>query len=507
MVITDLKLPFYFSEKELFEKAIKKGGISKTSVNDFRILKKSLDARDKNDIRYVYTVAVNEEEKNLEYPYLSTDKKILIVGDGPSGLFCALTLARMGIKSIIVERGDKAETRKEKCEKYYSSGILDENSNVQFGEGGAGTFSDGKLNTGIKSEYIKQVLKDFVKYGADKETQYINKAHVGSDVLPKVVTSIRKEIEGFGGEFLFNTLFKELIIRKGSVLGIKTDKGDIYADAVILALGHSSTDTFYSLYNQGVQFENKPFAVGVRIEHLREDVNEWQYGKNYDKRLPTADYKLATNVDGKGVFTFCMCPGGYVMPSSSISDGVVSNGMSLHARNAINSNSAVIVQVDETDYGSELFSGITFQRQLEKKAYLLGGGESVAPVQKFKDFCNNEKSKSLGKVTPSYLRGYRFSNLNEIFSQKLNNCLKQGIIQMGKKIKGFDQDDCILTAVETRTSSPIKMPRNEIGLCVGFKNLYSIGEGAGYAGGITSSCVDGIKCAFNVYNAIKEKLF
>ncbi len=502
MIVSDLKVPFYYSEKEIKEKAVKRARLSFGTVDSVRILKKSLDARNKADIRYVCTVAINEKEEEFVYPVSSVKKKIVVVGDGPAGLFCALTLARTGFCPIVIERGDEVGLRKEKCENFYKNGVLDTESNIQFGEGGAGTFSDGKLNTGIKSEYIKQVLKDFVKHGAKEEVGYSNKPHVGSDVLPMVVSSVKNEIKSLGGEFYFNTLFEKLIIKDGSVLGIKTDKGDIDADFVVLALGHSAEETFLILHLQGVIFENKPFAVGMRIEHLREDINRWQYGHNYDIRLPTADYKLTTNVNGKGVFTFCMCPGGYVVPATSIKERFVCNGMSLSDRMANNSNSAIIVQVDETDFGAELFSGMKFQRELERKAYLLGGGNYIAPVQKYADFVTGEKSLKAGKVIPSSLRGYEFANLNGLFSDKLAECLKTGIYQMGKRIKGFDDADAILTAVESRTSSPVRMTRTQEMTCIGFENLYAIGEGAGYAGGITSSAVDGIKCAFSIFNKV-----
>lgn len=502
MIISDLKVPFFYSEREIKEKAVKKAKLPFGAVESIKILKKSLDARNKADIRYVCTVAINEKEEEFIYPVSSVKKKIIVVGDGPAGLFCALTLARMGFRPIVIERGDEVDLRKEKCENFYKNGVLDTESNVQFGEGGAGAFSDGKLNTGIKSEYVKQVLKDFVKHGANEEVAYSNKPHVGSDVLPTVVSSIKNEIISLGGEFLFNTLFEKLIINNCKVVGIKTDKGDIDADLVVLALGHSAENTFLTLHSQGVVFENKPFAVGVRIEHLREDVNRWQYGENYDKRLPTADYKLTTNVLGKGVFTFCMCPGGYVVPATSVNKGFVCNGMSLSDRMAKNSNSAIIVQVDETDFGTELFAGMNFQRELERKAYLFGGENYIAPVQKYTDFLKGEKSVKAGKVTPSSLRGYEFTNLNGLFSEKITECLKTGIYQMGKRIKGFDDGDAILTAVESRTSSPVRMTRTQEMTCVGFENLYAIGEGAGYAGGITSSAVDGIKCAFSIFNKV-----
>lgn len=502
MIINNVKVAVGCTDKQAIDKAIKKSGVSFREVKTARILKKSLDARDKSDLHYVYTVAVNEEEKRIEYPLIDKKIDVVIIGDGPAGLFCALTLSRMGFCPTVIERGEQAFLREKKCNDFYKSGVLDEESNVQFGEGGAGTFSDGKLNTGIKSEYIKQVLKDFVKHGAKEEILYSNKPHIGSDVLPKVVTSVREEIENSGGKFLFNTLFERLVLSGDRVKGVLTNKGEIQADVVILALGHSAENTFLTLHGQGVVIENKPFAVGVRIEHLREDVNSWQYGKNYDKRLPTADYKLTSSVNGKGVFTFCMCPGGYVMPATSVQNGVVCNGMSLNARDAENSNSAVIVQVDETDFGTELFSGMKFQRELERKAYLLGGGDYVAPVQRFADFVSGTKSVKSGKIKPSYFRGYEFADLNRLFPYKLAEALKSGISDMGRKMKGFDEDDAVLTAVESRTSSPIRMTRTKEMTCVGFENLYSIGEGAGYAGGITSSAVDGIKCAFEIYKKV-----
>jgi len=497
MVINNLKQPFYVQGEELKNKLLKKAGVK--NVKNFKILKRSLDARDNKDIKYVYTISVNEEEKTLFLPQFSSQIAPVIIGGGPSGMFCALYLARMGLKPIVIERGSKCDKRKEKINNFFLGGPLDLNSNVQFGEGGAGTFSDGKLNTGIKSEYISWILSDFVNAGANPEIAYSNKPHIGSDVLPKCVTNIRKEIESLGGKFLFDTLFTGINYKDGKINSINTSQGEIFLTDLILAIGHSARDTFKMLYESGVVLESKPFAVGLRIEHLREEINASQYGNNYDKRLPTADYKLTSNVNGRGVFTFCMCPGGYVMPSTSLENHVVVNGMSEYLRDAENSNSAVIAQVTQQDYGSSLFDGVKFQEELEKRAFILGGENYSAPVQLFKDYLNDVSSTTLGKVKPSYARGTTLTNLNNLFTQNVNNALKQGIVQMGKKLKGFDSSHAVLSGVESRTSSPIRLKREENGLAVGFKNLFPIGEGAGYAGGITSSAVDGIKTAFNLY--------
>lgn len=499
MIVNNIKLPFYISGEALSKTLIKKSKVSNKDVTSFEILKRSLDARDKRDIKYVYSVAINEPDTQKPLPQFTRKIKPIVIGSGPAGLFSALYLARMGLTPTVIERGSPCEERRKKINSFYLGGQLDVNCNIQFGEGGAGTFSDGKLNTGIKSEYIKEVLKDFVKAGANQEIFYSNKPHIGSDVLPIVVTNIRKEIESLGGKFIFDTTFTGINCVNGKITSISTTKGDFETDALILAIGHSARDTFKMLNASGVQMESKPFAVGVRIEHLREDINTSQYGSGYDKRLPTADYKLTANVEGKGVFTFCMCPGGYVTPSSSQEGGVVVNGMSLFARNGENSNSAVVAQVDSSDYGSGLFDGMIFQQELEKKAFMLGGENYNAPTQLFADYLNANKSTKFKRVKPTYDRGVTFADLNQIFTPKLNNALKCGIVQMGKRLKGFDDKEAVLSGVESRTSSPIRLLREENGLAYGFENLYPIGEGAGYAGGITSSAVDGIKSAFKIF--------
>ena len=503
MKINNIKLPFYLYGEELNKALIKKANVSQKSINSLKILKRSLDARDKGDIKYVYTISINEQEDNLTLPSFNKNVKPVIIGSGPSGLFCALYLARMGLKPIVIERGSKCKERKEKINTFCLGGKLDLNSNIQFGEGGAGTFSDGKLNTGIKSEFISWILKDFVKAGASAEIEYNNKPHIGSDILPICVTNIRHEIESLGGRFLFDTLFSGVNVENDTIKSVKTSQGEIECTDLILAIGHSARDTFKMLYNSGVSMESKPFAVGVRIEHLREDINKSQYGNEYDKRLPTADYKLTSNVNGRGVFTFCMCPGGFVMPSTSLENHVVVNGMSEFKRDAINSNSAVIAQVTQNDFGTKLFDGLDFQEELEKKAYFLAGSNYNAPVQLFGDYLNNQTSKNFKGVEPSYTRGVTFANLNDLFTNNINNALKNGIVDMGKRLKGFDSKNAVISGVESRTSSPIRLKREQNGLAVGFQNLFPIGEGAGYAGGITSSAVDGIKCAFNLLEKYK----
>lgn len=498
-----LKLNVSADEKTLISKACKKARLNVKDVKHFKILKKSLDARDKNNVFYNYTVEISAtpiDEKPREYKKISSRPSVLVVGAGPAGLFCALDLVRYGFDVTVVERGKNVDERKRSVDEFIKTKTLNEESNVQFGEGGAGAFSDGKLNTGVGGTFVKEVLNDFVLFGAPQEILYLNKPHVGSDKLPSVVKNIRNEIIRLGGKVRFNSKLTDFTVDNGKISAVYINGEKEYYDEVVLAVGHSARDVYEIAVKRKLFLERKDFAVGFRIEHLSKDINLAQYGEKYrNANLPTADYKLVSHANAKSVFTFCMCPGGYVLPSSSENGGLVVNGMSNYARNAENSNSAVVVQVDKSDYGNGVLDGVNFQRLLERKAYNLGGGDYVAPVQLVKDYLNGKKTTALGKVNPSYPIGYKFADLNDALPENLNAALKSSIKDMANKLKGFDGNDGVLTAVESRTSSPVRIVRTEDFTAVGVTNLYPCGEGCGYAGGISSAAADGKKIALKLF--------
>ena len=501
--IDNVKLNLLQKEDELYLLATRKLG-KKPSY--FRILKKSLDARKKNDIHYVYTIEFSADNQPTKKPLeriKENNKKIFIVGSGPAGLFCAIRLIDRGFAPIIIERGQSVEERMESVNVFSNGGALNLQSNVQFGEGGAGTFSDGKLNTQTHNGYNAEVLQIFERFGAPKEILYLNKPHIGSDKLREVLLNIRKYILSNGGEFRFSTLFDGI---DGKVCYFTDMLNNIrYSetpDILVLAIGHSARDTFQLLRDNGVALERRDFAVGVRIEHLQSDVGYSQYGKAYDK-LPPADYKLVSHAGDRTAFTFCMCPGGYVMPATSEFGGVVTNGMSNYARDGENANSALLVQIDGKDFGSEdLFAGVEFQREVEKHAFTMTSNYK-APVQLIGDFLKGKTSSSFKAVKPTYSRGVEFVNLRDILPRAVTETLTVAIPDMAKRLKCFDSADGILTGVETRFSSPIRILRNDYGQSVTHSSIYPCGEGSGYSGGITSSASDGIRTADKIYNKYK----
>ena len=465
---------------------------------DIKIVKKSLDARKKGDIKWVYTIDAGET-KSEEEPFFKAKnppQTVVIVGSGPAGLFCAERLIRHGIKPIILERGKSVTERKKDIEFFIKTGILKSESNIQFGEGGAGTFSDGKLNTQTKNPLNKSVFSTFVKYGAPKEIEYLQKPHIGSDNLITVVKNMRNFIEENGGKIMFSTALSDLEIENGEISAVITSSGQkIETNDLVLAIGHSARDTFEMLYRKGIAIEQKDFAVGFRIEHLQEEIGKAQYGKDYPL-LPPADYKLVSHASERSVFTFCMCPGGEVMPATSEEGGVVVNGMSEYARNKTNANSAVIAQVKKEDFKSDYpLAGILFQRELERKAYALGGGEYHAPVQRVGDYLKRRETQKFTSVIPSYARGVTAVDLSALLPKNLDEAIRKALPDMAKRLKGFDSEDAVLTGVESRTSSPVRIVRDENKQSVTVKGVYPAGEGAGYAGGITSSAVDGISVA------------
>ena len=509
MKIDNIKMPVLASVDEVFEVAIKKSKLKRSLVKGVKILKKSLDARDKNDLKYVYSVEIDdgkEKSKKLLLPNCSKGKKIAVIGFGPCGIFCALYLAKCGLTPIVFERGKKVDERQKSVNKLINDKVLDENSNIQFGEGGAGTFSDGKLNTGTSSPLIKRVLQDFVEFGAPKDIEYLAKPHIGSDNLPKVVSAMRKEIERLGGKVNFDSKVDDIIFSNGKAVAVRSNGIDYPVDDVVIAIGHSARDTFYMLKDKGFEMERKAFAMGVRIEHLKRDIDVAQYGEKFASILPSADYRLATKKAGRGVFTFCMCPGGFVMPSASEEGGVVTNGMSLYARDGVNSNSAVLCEIYPEDFDSGTLGGVELQRSLERLAFSSAGGDYSAPVQTFKDFLEGGVKTPFTTVKPTYSAGFTPFDLNKILPKYISESFKIGISDMGNKIKGFSSPQSVLTGVETRSSSPVRILRKPNGQSLTVENVYPAGEGCGYAGGIMSAAVDGIKTAFNLvekYTGVK----
>ena len=488
----------------------------KCKINDilnYKITKLSIDARDKNNLLYVYEFDVevlnensilNKNKKNNDisitfdekYKYeitgnIKLKNRPVVIGSGPCGLLCSYMLAEAGYNPLILERGEKVEDRINSVEEFFKTNNLNINSNIQFGEGGAGTFSDGKLNTVVKDKLNrgKRVFEIFIENGAPEEIMYLSKPHIGTDILRKVIVNMRNKIISMGGEFRYSSCVTDIKIKDNKLCGVVVNNNEfIESDIVVLAIGHSARDTFYMLHDKGIKMNAKNFAVGVRVEHPQEMINMSQYGTN---RLGSANYKLTYQTSkGRGVYSFCMCPGGFVVNASSEDKHLVVNGMSNYGRNERNANSAIVVTVSKEDFGYDPMNGIEFQRKLESKAYELGKG--FIPIQLYGDYKNNIESTSLGEVIPNVKGKYNFSNLNELFPEYINEALKEGIDAFEKKIKGFSREDAILLGVESRTSSPVIIERDE-NFQSSVVGLYPAGEGAGYAGGITTAAIDGVK--------------
>ena len=529
--INQLKLLPSHSEGDM-RKAIKHSlKLSDEIEFEYTIVKKSVDARHKPEIFYVYAVNVNIKNQSLEnkivkkvynnnvmlitvnkytFPCTSisvnqeNDLRPIIIGFGPAGMFCALFLARCGLKPIVVERGQCVEKRLKSVNEFWNTNVLNINSNVQFGEGGAGTFSDGKLNTMIKdsSGRIAKVLETFVEAGADSSILSNNKPHIGTDVLCNIVSNIRKEIISLGGEVRFNTCLegigiqnnevKSIQVRDTSEQNFKTEQ--IECNTVVMAIGHSARDTFSMIHEVGIEMVSKSFAVGLRIEHPQDFINHNTYGDAIYKNLPVADYKVTYQAKtGRGVYSFCMCPGGYVVNASSEKEMLAINGMSYSRRDSKNANSALIVTVTPQDFdGVGPLAGIEFQRKLERAAYKEGKGS--IPVQLASDFINNRISTGFGKVTPCIKGSFQFANIRNILPEYISQTIIEGLDNFGNFIKGYNMDDAVFSGVESRTSSPVRIIRDDNGES-SLKGLFPCGEGAGYAGGITSAAIDGIKTA------------
>lgn len=515
-------------QKELKKKISRKLSIDPNLIKTLKINKKSLDARRKPQLFYVYEVDIelsNDQEKKILKTNKSNDilktpnetyifpkignKKIsqrpIIVGSGPAGLFCAYLLAEQGYNPLIIERGEPVDERNKTVEHFWKTGELNPESNVQFGEGGAGTFSDGKLNTLVKDKNfrMKKVFEIFISCGANPDILYINNPHIGTDVLREIVKNMRNKIIEMGGTFLYNTCLTNLEIKNNQINAIEINHHTkLETNILILAIGHSARDTFEMLLQNKLELVPKPFALGIRIQHPQELINQNQYGNNYLKTLPPANYKLTYRTSqGRGVYSFCMCPGGYVVNASSEKGKLAINGMSNNSRDSQNANSAIIVTVDPTDYGNQPLDGINFQRKLEEKAYQLGNGK--IPIQLLKDFNNSVESQKLGNITPIFKGEYQLSNLNLLFPEFINNALKEALPNFDKKIKGFAADDAILAGIESRTSSPIRIVRDET-YQSNIRGIYPCGEGAGYAGGITTSAMDGLKIAEAIINTYQS---
>ena len=518
--ISQLKLQPNHTEKDLLQKLARTLRIAERDICSYEVKKQSIDARKKQELKYVYTVDVtvpNEQqiikkkiqnvsiakEISYQFPEAGTEKMVhrpQIIGSGPAGLFCAYLLAKHGYQPIVYERGASVEERQREIEHFWKTGELNLETNVQFGEGGAGTFSDGKLNTLVKdvSGRNKAVLEIFVENGAPKEILFQNKPHIGTDILIDVIRNMRNKIIEWGGEVHFWSKFVDFEIENQKLSSItietKNERKKIASQTLVLAIGHSARDTFTMLYEKEVPIIAKSFAVGVRVEHLQSEIDVSQYGNEHGYDFPAASYKLATTLEnGRGVYSFCMCPGGYVVNASSEQELLAVNGMSYHARDGKNANSAIVVTVSPEDYGSDHpLSGMYFQRILEKKAFATGRGN--IPVQRFGDFCANRASEQLGAIEPQLKGAYTLANLREIFTDEINTSIEKGIKAFDKQIAGFANEDAVLSGVESRTSSPIRILRNEI-YQIDATGIYPCGEGAGYAGGITSAAMDGMKIA------------
>jgi uncharacterized FAD-dependent dehydrogenase len=524
--LREVTLPFDHKPEALSSKVLKKLKIGRDDLLELTMVRKSLDARRRNRIVFVYSLDVKvideqrllaafEEDTKVSAVRVSDDQlpsgrrfsgpSPVVVGSGPCGLFAALMLARLGAKPILIERGRDVVSRVGDVQTFWREGVLSAESNAQFGEGGAGTFSDGKLVTQIKDPHnrIRQVLKEFVDAGAPKEILYEARPHIGTDNLVRIVKHLREKIIELGGQVRFETKLTGLVVRNGAAAGAVVNGNEtIETDCVVLALGHSARDTFEMLHTAGVAMAAKPFSIGVRIEHPQAIVDKAQYGKFAGHPvLGAADYKLVHHCgNGRSAYTFCMCPGGEVIACSSEPGGVVTNGMSHYRRNRPNANSALLVGVGPEDWGSEHpLAGIEFQRKWERKAFEVGGGTYAAPVQLVGDFLTGRASREIGQVAPSYTPGVTLCDLRECLPEWVARTLKEAIVGMDKKLAGFAMPDAVMTGVESRSSAPVRILRDETLQSISVKGLYPAGEGAGYAGGITSSAVDGIKVAEAIY--------
>ncbi|MBE6537041.1 MAG: hypothetical protein E7673_03710 [Ruminococcaceae bacterium] len=530
LIVNNIKLATDASFEEAFsvaESRLKKSAIQfKDPV--YSVYRRSIDARKRDDIKFVYSVLVRAKfsalsQSKLEKAGATEDKasmpavelgdeplteRPVIVGSGPCGLFCALLLAENGYRPIVLERGGNVAERMEEIEKFKKTRVLNTETNIQFGAGGAGTFSDGKLITRINDGMSSYVLQRFVEFGAPEEILYLAKPHIGTDVLCTVIDNMIARLMSLGAEVRFHTRFTDADFSSRKIKEITTDSGKIPVGALVLALGHSSRDTYETLISNGVSVEAKNFSVGMRIEHLASLIDEGMYGKSAgDPNLGHAEYALSHNTKERGVYTFCMCPGGEVVAAASECGGVVVNGMSAHKRDGKNSNSAVVCSIFKEDYGNDPRAAIEFQRKIERAAFNAGGGDYSAPIITFGDFAEGKLSKMPSEVMPTYMngKGVRLAEPKSYLPEFVCSAIKNAIFDFDKKIRGFADKSAILTGAETRTSAPLRILRNnETYTALGFENLYPAGEGAGYAGGITSAAIDGIRTALAIMKKYKK---
>ncbi len=516
----DIRIPFDRGEAEALEKAKKKLAPLGATVRDASVFRRSLDARRTDAIRFVYTVCVDVEGSyssrrlaplgaaplcepilSVAYGQQTLSARPVIVGFGPCGMFCALLLAEHGYRPIVLERGDSAGDRVEAVRRFVEQGTLDPDSNIQFGAGGAGTFSDGKLTTRIGDPFCRYILKRLHEFGAPADILVNARPHIGTDLLPGIVDRIAARITECGGQILFRTRFCGLRADSaGRITAVCTEHTEIPCGVVVPAIGHSARDTYDVLERHGIRMEAKPFSVGVRIEHLQADIDRSLYGKHAGHpALPPGEYQLSTRVHGRGVYSFCMCPGGTVAAAASEQGGVVTNGMSENARDGVNANSAIAVSVFPEDYGGSVCGAIDFVRAVERAAFTAGGGDFCAPVQTVGDFLAHRMGTEPGRVLPTYRQGsVKVADLSAVLPDFVAQALRAGLTDFARRLPAFANADAVLTGAETRTSAPVRIPRDEAGLSPAFSNLYPCGEGAGYAGGITSASVDGVRCALKI---------